>query len=166
MFAPTIQEKGMRFLGPNIFRALIGEPSKDFRLRLLPGLIQDARQQVEQPSAPAPEEATSIDRAEFAKRYKHVRMTVLVIWALAAICLVQTFRNEFFLFALGAFLTAVLMMIASLQHLHRLFVARAVWRQWGRHDGAPATLRAYIATCVKQPRELLPLALPDVGASK
>lgn len=156
----------MKFLGPNIFRVLIGDPAKEFRLRLLPGIVQDARRQTDQPDAPAPEEAMSIDRMEFARRYKHVRMTVLFIWALAAFCLIQTFRNGFFLFALGSFLTTMLMVLVSLQHLHRLHVARVVWRHWGRQEGIRSTFREYIAICIGQPRELLPLDLPATGSSK
>lgn len=144
---------------PTVFSYLFGNVKKDFSLKLAPEMIRQlrARKNRTETIYTAEEE---VSRNEFALRYRNIRRAYLVLIPLALLSIFQATRSELFIHQLSSYLAAALMILFALNYGFRLWVARLVFRHWGKTRDVPTTFKHYLAHCLTSPKDLLPLSLP------
>jgi hypothetical protein len=146
----------------NYFTSLFSGIKKDLTPKYTLGLLQDAKDDIARSQKEVPYHLRNISREEFAKRYGNLRLTIIIQWTFALMAFVQVPFIDSKIFAFGALMTGILMVTQSLGHLFRASVARLVWREWDLREHREISFLQYINHCGINPKELLPLKLPEI----
>ena len=140
-----------------IIKALIGNPKKDFSLKFIPGLIDDAKKQESDQDNKV--DASKIDKSEVIVRYKNMQRAYYAVAILFLFCIFQAFLIDLWVNKAGSLLAAVLMAVFLLKFGLKLWLIRMLNTPSRVILPEKIRLSDYLLYCLSSPKDLLPLPL-------